>query len=219
MAIEPRPMSDGEPLHLAVEGVIGVGKTTLVRALAERLGAVRLSEDELHNPFLERFYKQPVRWALACQTWFLEARLQQFAAPRPVGVPVVSDHSLIKEPIFASVNLASEELELYQRLYQRLAPEVGFVPHVTIYLTASLNEVRARIRSRGRRRESTIDVGYLGRLVDAYQAWFEGAQDSGTRIVVVDADGVNVAGDPAAVDRLIDACLHAPHGVSFCNPT
>jgi len=98
-----------DPLRIAVEGVIGVGKTTLVKAMAERLGAVRLSEDDLANPFLARFYKQPARWAFACQTCFLEARLRQFATGTPVGVPVVADHSLQKEPIFAAVNLADDE--------------------------------------------------------------------------------------------------------------
>jgi len=205
-------------LRIAVEGVIGVCKTTLVRAMAERLGAVRLSEDELHNPFLERFYKQPARWAFACQTWFLEARLHQFASLTPIGVPVVADHSLHKEPIFAAVNLADEELGLYRRLYATLAPSCAFEPGVVVYLSASVAEVRRRIRQRDRRVEGVIDVAYLGRLVAAYETWFEEVQDSGLRVVVVDADGVNIAADPGAVDRLVEACLQAPKGVSYCNP-
>lgn len=207
-----------QALQIAVEGVIGVGKTTLVQALAERLGAVRLSEGELNNPFLARFYKQPARWAFACQTCFLEARLRQFASKLPVGVPAVADHSLQKEPIFAAVNLVDDELALYHRLFDTLAPSCAFQPQVIIYLHASLAEVRRRIRSRGRREEGQLDVGYLGRLIDGYQAWFQEIQNTRSRVVVVDADGVNIAQDPAAVDRLIEACLQAPHGVSYCNP-
>ena len=207
-----------DPLRIAVEGVIGVGKTTLVRALAERLGAVRLSEDELGNPFLARFYKQPARWAFACQTFFLEARLRQFATRTPVGVPVVADHSLQKEPLFAAVNLEGEELALYRRLYDTLAPSCAFTPQIVVYLHASLAEVKRRIRNRGRREEGALDSAYLGRLIEAYEGWFDQIQNTTTRCLVVDADGVNIAADPHAVDRLIDACLSAPPGVSYCNP-
>jgi deoxyguanosine kinase len=206
-----------QPLIIAVEGVIGVGKTTLVKALAERLGAVRLSEDDIANPFLERFYKHGARWALACQTCFLEGRLRQFANKVPVGVPVVSDHSLHKEPIFAEVNLDGDELALYRRLFEILEPSCAFKPSVVVYLSASINEVRQRIRSRNRAYEGAIDVTYLDRLVQGYQAWFDRIGETRQRVVVVDADGVNVAQDPEAVDRLLEACLQAPHGVSFCN--
>lgn len=211
-------MTDGAPVRIAVEGVIGVGKTTLVRALAERLGAVRLSEDAIDNPFLARFYKHGARWALACQTCFLEGRLRQFARGTPAGVPVIADHSLHKEPIFAEVNLTGDELALYRRLFETLAPSCAFRPGVVIYLSASIAEVRRRIRIRNRAYESAIDVQYLERLVRGYQAWYDSIDETRHRIVVVDADGVNVARDPEAVDRLLDACLHAPPGVSFCNP-
>lgn len=210
-------VKQGQPLRIAVEGVIGVGKTTLARAIAERIGAVLLGEDELSNPFLSLFYQKPARYALACQLWFLEARLRQYAGNIPVGVPVVADHSLVKEPLFATVNLSGDELELYQRLYNRLAPQAAFKPDVTIFLTASLAEVRERIRKRGRRIEDVIDTNYLEQLVDAYSAWFD-MDHARDRIVVVNADGDGIAQDPEAVGRLVEACMVAPHGISYCNP-
>lgn len=204
---------------IAIEGVIGVGKTTLARAVAERLGAFRLCEEDIVNPFLTDFYKNRSRWALACQLSFLHGRMAQFRRPRPVGVPVVSDHSLVKEPLFAAVNIANvDELDLYTRTYAAVADPQAFHPQVVVYLTAQLDEVRDRIRQRGRRSEYKIDVGYLADLVDAYEAWCESDAAGRERVVVVSADGAGIAEDPAAVDRLIDACRRAPVGLSYCNP-
>jgi len=213
-----RKGSGSNALSIAVEGVVGAGKTTLAAALADRLGAVRLFEDEIDNPFLASFYKHRKRWALACQLYFLEARLRQFARHVPVGMPVVADQSLVKERIFAAVNLAGEEAELYRRCFERMAADCPFVPRVLIYLTASLEELRERIRVRGRRIEGAIDLGYLDELHHVYERWVEGEQAARQRIVVVSSDTSNIAQDAAAVDRLIEACLAAPVGLSYCNP-
>lgn len=201
---------------LAIEGVIGVGKTTLARAVAAELGAVRLFEDAIDNPFLARFYRNRARWALACQLRFLEGRLRQFERPRPDAIPVVADHTLAKDRLFARVNLADEEWETYRAFYDRLAPGCGYRPAVTIYLKAGIDEVRSRIRGRARRMESGIDVDYLAALVKSYDEHFERVDDRA--VVVVANDGEGIAGDRAALARLIDACAAAPKGLSYCNP-
>jgi deoxyguanosine kinase len=207
------------PLSIAIEGVIGVGKTTLAKALAERLGAVRLREEDIANPFLEPFYRNRARHALACQLCFLDGRIEQFAKSRPVGLPVVSDHSLLKEPLFAAVNIQDPgERDLYQRLYARLAPQCTFTPQVIVHLTAGIPELRERIRARGRKYEASLDLGYLAQLIDAYQAYFQSEEAARLRVLVVSADGSNIAQDPAAVDHLIDACQEARPGLSYCNP-
>ena len=211
-------MNSQGALRIAVEGVIGVGKTTLAQAIAEHLGAVRLMEEQIDNPFLELFYKQPKRYALPCQLAFLEGRLQQFNQLVPVGVPVVTDHSLIKDPLFAAVNLDGQELALYQRFFARCQQHVSFKPDVIIYLSAKVEEIGKRIRNRGRRMEVGIDVKYLHQLVESFERYFDGPEAAKQRVIVVKADGNNIAADPAAVERLVAAAVSAPRGMSYCNP-
>ena len=209
------------PLQIAVEGVIGVGKTTLARALAEHIGAVRLFEEDIANPYLDDFYRSGTRYALPCQLAFLAGRVEQFTRVLPVGVPVVADHSLVKEAIFAGANLEGRDWELYQRVQAQLCARgrISFVPRVIVYLSASLDEVRRRIRARGRRREYDLDLSYLKCLVEAYQDWCELQDGTGaSRVVVVNADGIGLATDPQALACLVDACRQARPGIQYCNP-
>lgn len=210
-------MSQREVRTLAVEGVIGVGKTSLAQAIADCLGAELLSEDSLPNPFLARFYKQRSRWALACQLTFLTQRLKQFRRPQE-GV-VVADHTIDKELLFAQVVMEADEYAVYESIYKQLAVDCAFNPQVIVYLTADATTLLERIRERGRDMEGAIDLAYLERLHHNYHGWFTNhAADSGRRVVVVDADGHFIARDSGAVQRLLEACRLAPPGVSYCNP-
>ena len=212
-------MAKSDLISIAVEGVIGVGKTSLALAMAEQMDAHLLSEEALHNPFLGRFYRDRARWALACQLQFLDQRLQQFAAPRPAGKPVIADHTIEKELLFAQVVMEVEEYAIYERYFKRLAVGCAFHPQVVVYLIAEASTLIQRISERGRDMEGAIDLTYLQQLQHNYQGWFMARQgDSQRRIVVVDADGSFIARDPAALSRVIEACRQAPPGVSYCNP-
>ena len=204
-------------ISIAIEGVIGSGKTTLAHALADELGAIRLFESDIDNPYLERFYKQKQRNALNCQLWFLQARMRQFSAKLASGVPVVADHSLIKEQIFAEVNLAGEEFELYRALAEQLMPISSFKPDVIIYLKADIDELGRRIKQRAVSMESAIQWPYLEQLIAAYEAYFSEI-DHQQRVLVVSTDLINIAEDKAALKRLIKACIEATPGISYCNP-
>jgi deoxyadenosine/deoxycytidine kinase len=213
-------MSSKKITQIAVEGVIGVGKTSLATAMAQRLDAHLLSEDELANPFLGRFYQQRSRWAFTCQMQFLDQRLRQFADCPDDGKMVIADHTIEKELLFAQVVMSADELAVYERYFTRLAVDCAFNPQVVVYLIAEIPTLIHRIRERGRDVEGAIDTAYLEQLHHTYHPWFTGRHgDPHRRVVVVDADGSFIAREAAALDRLIEACENAPAGLSYCNPT
>src|SRR5512147_163118 len=124
--------------YVVVEGPIGVGKSSLARMLAEHTGADTLLEERADNPFLASFYQEPRRWALATQLFFLFQRVNQLGGLKQLDLferPTVSDFLFEKDPLFARLNLSDDELALYQRIYEHLAPQVP-VPDLVIYLQA-----------------------------------------------------------------------------------
>ena len=207
---------DKQGLSIAIEGVIGSGKTTLAGALADALGAIRLFESDIENPYLERFYKNRNRFALNCQLWFLQARFHQFSVKQPKGMPVVADHSMIKDQLFAEINLTDDELHLYQSFADQLRPLCQFKPDVIIYLKADVEELGKRISKRGVPMESAIGWPYLEQLISFYESYFADIQHQ--LVVVVSTDLVNIAEDQTALKRLIKACMQAGPGISYCNP-
>ncbi|WP_457633542.1 deoxynucleoside kinase [Oceanithermus desulfurans] len=184
-------------MYIAIEGPIGVGKTTLTRHLAQALEGEALFEVVEENPFLPLFYEDPEHYAFKVQVFFLLSRykqLEHLAQPRLFERAVVADYLFDKDFIFASLNLAGHEWQLYQELYQSLSPRIP-TPDLTIYLRAPLEVLLERIRRRGRSFERGIDPGYLQRLTAAYDRHF--ARYRG-RLWIFDNTDVNYADDPAA---------------------
>ena len=150
--------------YIVIEGPIGAGKTSLARRLAERLDAETVFEQPEQNAFLGRFYQDPQRWALPTQLSFLFQRIDQLAAlaKRTDAPPrVVSDFVLDKDPLFAALNLADDELALYRRIFDSMQPAAVRHPDLVIYLQAKPETLIERIRRRGVESERRITERYL----------------------------------------------------------
>ncbi len=160
--------------YVAIEGPIGVGKSTLARRLATLLGADLLLEQPQENPFLDRFYKDMPGYAFQTQLAFLFQRARQMQAVAQPGMfanAVVSDFMFEKDAIFARLNLSDEELRLYTQMYAQVAPQVR-EPDLVIWLQAAPPTLLRRIRQRAIPMEQGIEPAYLQRLCDAYVEYF-----------------------------------------------
>lgn len=169
-------MNESAPLprYIVVEGPIGVGKTSLVDLLSERLGARKLLEVAEDNPFLPNFYKDPRRYAFQTQLWFLlnrfrqQQELLQFDLFRQT---LLADYLFAKDKIFAYLTLEDHELSLYERVHALLQVRVP-TPDLVIFLQASTEALLERIAIRGKAYEREIDRTYLAELNEAYTHFF-----------------------------------------------
>lgn len=182
---------------IAVDGPIGAGKTSLSQLLAEELGARLLLEVVEENPFLAPFYEDPERYAFSAQTFFLLSRykqVQELTQGSLFSEHTVADYLFDKDFIFASLNLRGDEWNLYQSLYAQLRPRV-VRPDLTVYLRAAPELLLSRIAKRGRPFERHIEAGYLRRLGEAYDRYFEHYDAPLYVIEAADYDFVACEGD------------------------
>ena len=206
------------PSYIAIEGPIGVGKTTLARNLATTFGYQTLLEEPGENPFLERFYADPVANALPTQLFFLFQRTKQLAAikQRDMFQPVrVADFLIDKDPIFAAVTLDDDELRLYRMVYEQLTIDTP-QPDLVIYLQAPTETLQKRIRGRGLASEQRIASDYLAKLNEAYAGFFHYYQDS--PLLIVNATEVNLADNQQHYADLVRTVLTTRSGTHYYNP-
>jgi deoxyguanosine kinase len=162
------------PRYIAIEGPIGVGKTSLAGRIAETLEFELVPERAEENPFLERFYRDPVANALPTQLHFLFQRVRQAQEMRQAdlfAVGRVADFLLEKDRIFARLNLPDDEYRLYEQVYEGLALDAP-TPDLVIYLQAPVEVLIERVQRRGIPYEQSIRPEYLRRLSEAYMAFF-----------------------------------------------
>ena len=201
---------------IAVEGPIGVGKTTLAKRLAESLGASLVHDAPDANPYLESFYRTPKQHAFHTQLHFLLARLDLMAAQLPTAAaPVVADFLLAKDPLFAKINLDETEYWMYSRCYAALQQTLPR-PDLVIYLQAPLEVLISRIDSRGVRYEHRMDSTYLQRLTETYEAFFHSYTDS--PLLIVNAKDINLADNEQDYDNLRERIASISAGRHYLNP-
>ena len=177
------------PRYIVIEGPIRVGKSTLARVLAEQMHARRIFDCE-ENPFLAEFYNEKPGAAFGAQMYFLYERHRRLleAHLEDSAVPVVSDFLFEKDKIFAYINLDNEELKLYERFFDTLAPSVP-APDLVIYLQAKPEVLRKRVSKKGDPSERQISPEYLSAVANAYEHFF--FRYSASNLLVVDTSEID----------------------------
>jgi deoxyadenosine/deoxycytidine kinase len=213
-------MSQGpaEPNYIAVEGVIGVGKTTFARMLAERISADLVQEEVFENPFLVDFYKNRTRYALSCQLYFLISRFQQqqqLMVRDLFSQRIVADYLFAKDSIFASVALSERELTLYNKIAPALSQNIPR-PDLVIYLQGKTQVLIERIKRRNLTFERTIDYDYIEMLNKAYDYFFFHYSD--TPLLVVKTDDIDFVNTPEHFDDLIEQLRKPVAGKKYYVP-
>src|SRR5512134_4857 len=191
------------PRYMAIEGAIGVGKTSLAKILANQFGCRLVQEEVGHNPFLERFYENPRKFAFQTQLFFLLSRYRQqreLAQGNLFEKGVVSDYVLAKDKIFALINLEDDEISLYDSIYRLLVPTVPR-PDLVIYLQARPEVLLNRVRKRGIEYERNISLDYLKTLSDAYNEYFFHYNE--TPLLVVNTSEIDFVESPRDLEHLV----------------
>ncbi|KPJ59560.1 MAG: deoxyadenosine kinase [Latescibacteria bacterium DG_63] len=211
-------MTAHEKNYIAIEGVIGVGKTSLATILAERLEARLVLEEAETNPFLEDFYKDRRRMAFQVQVYFLLSRYQQqreLVQRDMFFEKTVSDYIFQKDRIFANVNLDDREFGLYDRIATILEQDIA-KPDMVIYLQASPEVLMKRIQKRARQSEKPMELSYLQTLNEAYNYFFFHYTDA--PVLIVNTTEIDLVNNPEYVTDLLKRVEEHNDGALYYTP-
>ena len=206
------------PKYIAIEGPIGVGKTTLANKIAESFNYDAFLEQPAENPFLKNFYRNPGQSALATQLFFLFQRMQQIQdlKQRSLFENVrVADFLIEKDRLFAEVTLSNEEMNLYDKVYEHLTLDAPS-PDLVIYLQAPIEILKERITKRGNINEQYLTLDYLERLNDAYSRFF--LDYNSAPLLIINAADINLESNESDYEALVTMIMSNPKGKNFVNP-
>jgi len=201
--------------YIAVEGVIGAGKTSLARILAEKLDAELVLEQPADNPFLVDFYLDRETWAFQTQLSFLLTRHRQQAAlkQRDLFKPtLVSDYIFEKDRLFARLNLNDREFELYRHIADSLQADV-LTPDLIVWIKSPPERLMKHIRIRDRECEQPIEQSYLEELCEAYSRFFASWDKSA--LLIVDGTWMDFVNNDKHREQLVSKILENPRGTQY----
>lgn len=214
----PTPGREGFPRFIAVEGPVGVGKTTLAKRLAATFDYdVLLEESPQDKPFISRFYHRPKQIMLATQLHFLFHRASQLQSIRQNDLfrsVRVSDFCMEKDLLFAEMHLAADELKLYNRAYKMQIKNLP-APDLVIYLQAPVYILKERIRKRGDKKEKLIGHDYLERLSDAYAELFHYYDQS--PLLIVNTEEIDFVHNEQDYRQLVEEIMSCRKGRYYLN--
>lgn len=206
--------------YIAVEGVIGAGKTSIASMLAQMLNAKLILESFEDNPFLEKFYKNPNAYAFRTQMFFLLERytqLQELHQKDLFHSYIVSDFIFEKDKIFAYLNLSDEELKIYDQVVEGLDKNV-VTPDLVIYLQSSVERLMNNIRKRDREIEKEMSENYIDNLNEAYNYFF--SRYKASKVMIVNCDETDFVNSTADFENLVTEIFKSDLGaVKYYNPS
>ena len=204
--------------YIAIEGVIGVGKTSLARLLANKMEANLVMEQPEENPYLNDFYRDPQRYAFQAQLFFLLSRYRQLVhlPQQDLFHPyLIADYLFAKDKIFAFLNLERRDLIMYEKVARLLEQEIP-KPDLVIYLQTSTERLINNIRRRDRKYERPISAEYIRELNEAYNRFFFRYDE--TPLLVINTSEIDFVNKESDLDDLHKQILNPPSGTQYYVP-
>lgn len=205
--------------YIAIEGVIGVGKTSLAKKLSERLNAKLILENFEDNPFLEKFYLDPVSYAFHTQMYFLISRYKQLQEIKQIDLfhdYYIADYIFEKDKIFAYLNLQDDELKLYEKIVSMIERMI-VVPDIIIYLQSTVERLMQNIKHRDREIEKELREDYIKDLNEGYNYFF--FRYKATKVMIVNSAEIDFVNNEKDFENLITEILKPDHtSIEFYNP-
>lgn len=212
-------MEDKKIKYIAIEGVIGVGKTTLAKKLSDRLNAKLILENFKDNPFLEKFYHDPVGYAFHTQMYFLMSRYKQLQEIKQIDLFhefYVADYIFEKDKIFAYLNLQDDELKLYEKIVSLIERTI-VVPDLIIYLQSNVERLMQNIKHRDRDIEKEMKEDYIKDLNEGYNYFF--FRYKATKVMIVNSAEIDFVNNESDFENLITEILKPEHSaIEYYNP-